>query len=329
MRLSAWMLLFGFGCSDPTAVRLIIDADPSIQEETVRFRVTAIRQDGSSEMVEASPPIEPNARYPFELPVIPRNGDATRRFQLVAEAFDAAGVRIGFQRIESSFEDGQTKYVRVMFESGCQDVSCPERQRCIAGLCESACVRGANNETDEPLPVACGAPLPRPPPDGCDYGTALGAQNGEARRTWPACPTFDAPDSEECLHQDGGDIRIVDGFGSLGPRQPPPCGGEAVFRADTRAAPGNQAHLALPVAGPQTQLFSRVFAFFPSDSVERLEMQATNQSVLALGLDHSLGGSSDLVNLRWGGEEFFLQYVIDDVQTTHPIPAPVIRDTWM
>ncbi|MEM9188021.1 MAG: hypothetical protein AAGF12_02500, partial [Myxococcota bacterium] len=30
-----------------------------------------------------------------------------------------------------------------------------------------------------------------------------------------------------------------------------------------------------------------------------------------------------------GGEEFFLQYVINDVQTTHPIPAPVIRDTWM
>ena len=86
------MLLLCASCANVTEVRVRLLADESIAAAAQELRVTIRGID--DEVTERNVRIEDGARFPFEIPVVPRGDDSGRTFELIAEVLDLSLIHI-------------------------------------------------------------------------------------------------------------------------------------------------------------------------------------------------------------------------------------------
>jgi alpha-tubulin suppressor-like RCC1 family protein len=116
---------------------------------------------------------EGEVSFPAVVPLLPRGGDAERRFEVVAELEDDGGVVFAGQRVIAGFVPGELREVWIRFEAACAGVlDCAAGTTCVAGVCEPACMVPVPVGAD-PQRVACPEPGCAAAEDGtaCDGGT--------------------------------------------------------------------------------------------------------------------------------------------------------------
>ena len=150
-------LVLACGEETPTQVLVRIDADDSMRAMADRLVVRAFDADGMQTYMRA-PTVgggEGEVSFPATVPVSPRGGDAERRFEVVAELEDDAGVVFARQRVIAGFVEGELREVWIRFEATCSGVlDCAADATCVAGTCEPACMVPVVVGAD-PQRVAC------------------------------------------------------------------------------------------------------------------------------------------------------------------------------
>ncbi|MEM9193532.1 MAG: hypothetical protein AAGF12_30435 [Myxococcota bacterium] len=144
--------LLNGGCEKtvPTQLLVVFEADDGARESAQRLRIDVDNQDGerSSWNIPLADDLPGATDFPVTLPLVPRNGDPSRTFSLVADLVDAAGQPLFRQRLRSGYEEGALREVRLRFGAGCEGELCSEGATCRSGNCVDACL--------EPGPVGSG-----------------------------------------------------------------------------------------------------------------------------------------------------------------------------
>jgi hypothetical protein len=85
------------------------------------------------------------------LPLIPRGGDAARRYTVEAE-LRAGATTIARQRADSGYVADELREVRLLFADACTGLDCGDAATCRAGGCRSACALPVPLDAE---PMAC------------------------------------------------------------------------------------------------------------------------------------------------------------------------------
>ncbi|MEM9070654.1 MAG: hypothetical protein AAGE52_19260 [Myxococcota bacterium] len=145
-----WLLL-GFvaaGCADqPTQTLVRFEADPALEARAEVLRVRLFREDGEAFYDERA--VLNGDLAARRVPVLPLNGDATRRFRVVAELLEEER-SIALVRAETGFVAGELREIALRFDEACEGVVCGDRESCRAGSCGGACVDPAPRGTPTP-----------------------------------------------------------------------------------------------------------------------------------------------------------------------------------
>lgn len=152
------LLLLCVGCRTKPATQVLVNAhaeqDLAARARAIEVRVYTAGED-PGEYTERRE-LSDDVTLPVTVPVLPAQGDATRRFVAEADLLDEADAVIATVRAESGFVEDELTEIWLVFADACADlVGCGPRESCrdVDGLpvCESACV--------DPLPLDEG---PRP-----------------------------------------------------------------------------------------------------------------------------------------------------------------------
>ena len=173
-------LVLACGEETPTQVLVRIDAGEAMRAMASTLVVRAFDVDGTQTYMRA-PRVgtaEGEVRFPATVPLVPRGGDAARRFEVVAELADDTGVAFARQRVIAGFVPGELREVWIRFDDVCAGVlDCAAGTTCVDGACEPACMVpvpvGADPQRVECPAVGCSAAE-----DGtaCDGGTCRGGE---------------------------------------------------------------------------------------------------------------------------------------------------------
>lgn len=148
---TALALVVLLGCSDtPTQTLVRFEADPELEERADAIRVQLFREDGEP-FYEQTPMLD------FELarrkvPVEPLDGDASRRFRVVAELLEG-GAPFATVRAETGFVRGEVREVWLRFDAACLPITCGTRESCRAGACGGDCIDPQPRGSDRPSPA--------------------------------------------------------------------------------------------------------------------------------------------------------------------------------
>jgi DNA-binding beta-propeller fold protein YncE len=120
-------------CVQRTEVMLVIDAEPAVRRDAVQVEVAVTGPDGRSDASFA-------AGWPIRLALVPKHGDASRRFAVEASALGAGGGLIAVQRLQSGYLAGRTLALTIVFSDACSGVACQESTTCEASTGDPRCV---------------------------------------------------------------------------------------------------------------------------------------------------------------------------------------------
>jgi hypothetical protein len=117
---AALVAVLAAGCaSEPAQVRVIVDADDAVRAMVTELRVQVRGSDDN--VTDRTTMVGDDNGFPFEVPVVPLEGDASRRFSIEVTAVGAAGV-LATLRAATGF-DGGTRYVHLRFTEACVGVT--------------------------------------------------------------------------------------------------------------------------------------------------------------------------------------------------------------
>jgi hypothetical protein len=136
------------------------DAEPVTQVVVVISTESMVRGAGRSLEVEiwgapatggefepretrAFPPPGESLSWPLEISLVPLGGDATRRYEVVATAFDGNGDPLARVRAISSYRRGEILELPMVFRDSCVGASqflCGAQLTCVSGECVSAVI---------------------------------------------------------------------------------------------------------------------------------------------------------------------------------------------
>jgi hypothetical protein len=88
--------------------------------------------------------------FPLSIGIVPKDGDSSRRFEIVVSAMGADGTRVGEARARGTFVEGRTHLLELFLEDACIDTRCMATETCRAGVCEDAEVDVASLPLYEP-----------------------------------------------------------------------------------------------------------------------------------------------------------------------------------
>ncbi len=169
-----------------TEVFVVVEAEPGVALEAASLTI-AVRG-AAAASPEAFSPATVFERsggalaFPVSLGVVPKDGDASRRFEIVVTAAASGGDRVGEARARGTFVAGRTHLLRVELEDACIPVRCGATETCRAGVCEDAEVDVAS------LPLYG----PGAPPGPADAGADLDTRDADT--TDADAPDSDTPD---------------------------------------------------------------------------------------------------------------------------------------
>jgi len=208
------LLLAACGSDDAAGVTEVIvrfDAQPCTAASARAARVRVLDNDGAVvlDLERSLVPGAPDAvSLPLRVPVLPRDGDATRRFIVEGVLLDEAGAPLATTRVSSHFVAGRAGEILACFMDACARVDC--------GRCDPAADAGAC-ATCEPATAVCTSPVAEP--------VSLGSAPA-------ACP---APPAESSACNDGRD-QDCDGLVDC---SDPDCCGDAACAETTMARCAN------------------------------------------------------------------------------------------
>jgi alpha-tubulin suppressor-like RCC1 family protein len=161
LRASPWLLVpaaFAWGCTSHPATQVIITfrAEPEALARADTFRIE-VKDNAGDAVLSRETPIDREGAELARVPLIPRDGDATRRFSLHAELLDAAGAAFVELRASAGYRDRELLELDLVFEDGCEDrLDCGEGRTCEGGRCVGSCYDAG--PAGEPLPerASCG-----------------------------------------------------------------------------------------------------------------------------------------------------------------------------
>jgi hypothetical protein len=125
--------------------------------------------------------------FPVSLGIVPRDGDPSRRFEVVVTATGTGGTRVGEARARGTFVEGRTHLLDVVLEDACIDTRCDTDETCRAGTCTNATIDVAS------LPLYEPGSEPSPRDAGVDAALA-DAGGGSDGSTEAGTPDLGTPD---------------------------------------------------------------------------------------------------------------------------------------
>ena len=130
-------LTLAAGCEEtPTQVLVHLDAEPASVARAARLRVQVLSPDETRlDRTLSLGGERPQVSFPTTVPVVPRDGDASRTFVVEASLLDAADEPMSTVRSRFRFAPGERRDEELVFEDACLDVLCPEDQTCASGGC--------------------------------------------------------------------------------------------------------------------------------------------------------------------------------------------------
>jgi hypothetical protein len=249
----------GAGCqATPTQVLVVFDADEEMRSAAARLRIEVINQERGTAHWDV--PIAPNeprgTSFPVTLPLVPRGGDPTRTFDVVADLIASDDSLIARQRVSSGYVARELRVVRVQFDDACGGVLCDRGTTCRGGACVDSCV--------EPAPLDDRSIRGCPLPDGGTSDAGAPASGCEAHASAIFCDGFEQPLPDRWtrgVNEEGGVLTRVTRATS------PVLSGDFSLEARTtetdpgaRAAPNASTEL----SGIGSDLYVRLFVFVPS-----------------------------------------------------------------
>lgn len=150
--------------SSATEVIIAVDAEPSVRAAGVTVRIEVLNTSGvpvdfidargahSARFERSLVEGELDAvAFPVRVRAVPGDGDATRGFEVVAEALDDTGAVISMKRVPGAYVDGRSIELRILLEplTMCDGAAGP---RCSAGVL-TTCTDGV--ELTEPCVLGC------------------------------------------------------------------------------------------------------------------------------------------------------------------------------
>ncbi|MGE0790162.1 MAG: hypothetical protein AB7S26_31095 [Sandaracinaceae bacterium] len=284
----------------PTQVIVVLEADPNVASAAEHLHIVVTSQDGTLHEVDVSLAAgeEGATQFPVRLPIVPRDGDASRTFLVVADVIDADGGVLGRQRIASRFVADELRWIRARFTDGCVGELCTSSTSCESGACADACTEPAIDEASSR--IAC-------PADGslCERGDFVFCDDYEA-----------LPGRWESIHMDGGDISLVSA---------PAFSGERVLQARARVTDPD-ALLGIctftRIEGVTTDLYARVFVRVPASAPP-----AEDINVMYVG-EHGGTFRGILLGLE-AGLRPFVQNQQDPTPGPRVVAAPIPTDRWV
>ncbi|MCU0675581.1 MAG: hypothetical protein MUE69_22660 [Myxococcota bacterium] len=232
------LVLACLGCREPevaTQVLVHVDVEPAMQGRANALRLRVRRADA-----EPWTQTEPLARlrWPTTLPLEPRDGDATRRFDVEAELLAPDGTVLVRERALGGYVEGERRHVTLRLTEACEAIVCGALETCVEGVCEGACVRptAARTETrslpercvdldagvdggfDASLDAELDAELDDAALDADDAALDASEDAGPDGGTCAPVVTFDLAPNHLCVLLDGGILRCsgANGRGALG-----------------------------------------------------------------------------------------------------------------
>lgn len=202
--------LFGcvmMGCQPATQTIVEFDADEALQSASRQLTVVIRNVEGevSTRMVD----LDESTVWPQRVPVSPRDGDASRRFEIEATLFATSGSTT--VKASLGFNESRRFVVRLTFESACEDVECSEGFTCKDGACISTFM-----ETEE----CDGFTGP-----GCELTTSCGCPDTFICRMFDAGPTcVRGIPFGECTHPSDCDDGLTCAFDTGRCETPSVCG---------------------------------------------------------------------------------------------------------
>ena len=144
-------------CSDATEVVIVVSADEAIAQRASSLVVTVTDGRGGHVATREDPlgDGEREVRFPQQIPLAPRDGDASRRWGITVEAKNPAGCVLARVEAEGGYEDGVSQRRELRLEDAgagacppgpgcdaCDDgLACTE-ERCVDAYCVQDVVSG-------------------------------------------------------------------------------------------------------------------------------------------------------------------------------------------
>lgn len=222
------------GCREPgiaTQVLVHVDAEPAMQGRAESLRLRVRRAD--AEPWERTEPLT-RLRFPTTLPLEPRDGDASRRFDVEAELLGADGRVLVREHAIGGYVEGERRHVTLRLTEGCEAIGCGALETCVDRACEGSCVSPSEtrSETRTP-PVRCmgldggfDAGLDASSdgaidaPDDAELDAPIDASEDGGADGGACAPvvSFDLAPNHMCVLLDGGELRCsgANGRGALG-----------------------------------------------------------------------------------------------------------------
>lgn len=139
--------LFLVSCSDEkivarTQLMAVIDAEAPFRDDIRRMRVQ-VRGRPVGTPVWSEPAFDQEygqLEWPFNVAIIPEDGDANRNVLLEATAIDEVGNELMTLRAITGFLTSKTLTLPLLFERACLSKACDSEKTCRAGACQSAVI---------------------------------------------------------------------------------------------------------------------------------------------------------------------------------------------
>ncbi|MCB9611667.1 MAG: hypothetical protein H6722_04345 [Sandaracinus sp.] len=173
------LVLLVSACREPdlaTQVLVHVEGEEALVSAASALRLRVVREDAADwQRTEPLGPTGASVTLPTTLPLEPRNGDATRRFHVVAELLDSDGTVRVTERALGGYVAGERRHVTLRLTARCEEVECGAQRTCVEGRCVDACVDPTATRTATRTP-----PVPCQGLDaGLDAGTDAGSDAGE------------------------------------------------------------------------------------------------------------------------------------------------------
>lgn len=170
--------------SPPTQIIVIVDAEAGIRGSTaaLSLSVRAGANGGDAVYDKTLRAIDGTLEWPWVLALTPKDGDASREFEVIATARDLDGEFVAQVRAISGFVKGEKRTLTLLLEDACLKQECDDAETCHAGSCEGARVDPTKlpvyDKRDIDKPTVVGPPEPdagddaasMPPPVDMDAG---------------------------------------------------------------------------------------------------------------------------------------------------------------
>ena len=100
-----------------TQVIVLIDAEHGVRTRTAQLQVDVYSEDDAKKATSRK--LTP--KWPVELALAPKDGDASRSYRVSAEALDTDGEIVAIARLVSSYVEGEKRFVVLQLEDACVD----------------------------------------------------------------------------------------------------------------------------------------------------------------------------------------------------------------